>query len=548
MNTKTKYVLLIIFIIIISVFTIYALSAKKIQYTTNNLQASAGIGDIKIPEEESTTKLVFVGDIMLDRSVRASVIKNFGGDYSKLFENVKELQNADILFANLEGDVSDVGHNVGSKYSFRMDPLVLPILKDAGFDILSFANNHVGDWSIVAFKDTLRRLEEVGIEYTGASSIDKLDAEQPKIIEKNGVKFGFLGFTDVGPAWLAAKDNTPGILLASDPRLPEIIQNAKTQVDVLIVSFHWGVEYKKTHNSRQETLAHQAIDNGADAIIGHHPHVIQDTEFYKGKPIAYSLGNFIFDQYFSSDTMRSMVFEIDLKGKDIINTNTKYTTQNKQYQVEAIYSRESLRDKDDMTSKVCPKPTREYQDYTYLPIGQEKPLPILSYIPNNLTEVGIDYAIRSGICLKKEARDAFEEMAIKAKAEGLNIKITSGYRDYRTQQTLYLNNLKINKSKTSNSVAKSGYSEHQLGVALDLSGSSILYKSATNTFKNTKEEKWVEENAYKYGFIRSYGEGKESITGYMYEPWHYRYVGIDKAKNIKESGQTINEYLENTQN
>ena len=294
------------------------------------------------PIVNKKTTLFFVGDMMLTRGVKSSVDKNFNGDYSKLFENLTELKNSDILFGNLEGDVSDIGNNVGSKYSFRMDPKILPALKDAGFDIVLFANNHVGDWNMPAFKDTLLRLWNAGILKTGAG-INKEDVTSPTIIEKNGTKFGFLGFSDVGPNWIAAQESSSGILLASDPNFEEIIKNAKTKCDVLIVSFHWGVEYKLVHNARQETLAHSAIDSGADMIIGGHPHVIEDIEEYKGKPIVYSLGNFIFDQYFSNDTMQGMLFSATFNGKDLIETNKKIITLNKKYQPEGIFKPENIK-------------------------------------------------------------------------------------------------------------------------------------------------------------------------------------------------------------
>src|SRR6185436_4209278 len=105
---------------------------------------------------------------------------------------------------------------------------------------------------------------------------------EPKIIEKNGTRFGFLAFTDVGPNWLAATDTTSGIIIAGDPDFDQIIQNAKTKCNcVLIVSMHWGEEYQK-HTERQESIGHSIIDDGATMVIGTHPHVAQDIEKYHG--------------------------------------------------------------------------------------------------------------------------------------------------------------------------------------------------------------------------------------------------------------------------
>lgn len=265
------------------------------------------IADIREPDYVTFN---FLGDIMLDRGVESSVNKNFGGDYSALFTKIDYLDRADVTFANLEGTASDQGHDLGSLYSFHMDPSVVPALRGASINIVSVANNHVGDWGRDAYTDTLHRLKENEIAYTGGG-LNTTEAEQPTIIEKYGMKIGFLGFSDVGPN-MQPTENSAGLLLASNPRFDEIIKNASAQVDNLIVSFHWGDEYQTTHNSRQEELAHRAVDAGAKVVIGHHPHVMQDTEVYKNSFIAYSLGNFIFDQKFSAETMQGMLLELKL--------------------------------------------------------------------------------------------------------------------------------------------------------------------------------------------------------------------------------------------
>jgi poly-gamma-glutamate capsule biosynthesis protein CapA/YwtB (metallophosphatase superfamily) len=298
-----------------------------------NITPKEIIQDITPPKK--SVSMIFAGDIMATRGVEASVNKNFAGDYNALFENLGFIKTFDIAFANLEGPSSDKGRNVGSKFSFRMNPKVLEAIKGAGIDILSIANNHMGDWTVEAFKDTITRLKENGILFAGGG-MNTLEAETPTIIEKNGIKIGFLAFSDVGPIWMQAKENTPGILIAETPRFPEIIQNASKQVDFLIVSFHYGDEYKPIHNERQEILSRKAVDNGAKLVIGHHPHVIEDTEVYKGGFIAYSLGNFIFDQSWSEPTMKGMLLEVKL-NEDGNMTVKKNTTQlNKFYQVESV--------------------------------------------------------------------------------------------------------------------------------------------------------------------------------------------------------------------
>ncbi len=303
---------------------------------TNWVQERVGIPDIKDP---SFVTLSFGGDIMLDRGVRTSVVKNFNNDYSAIFAKSKELSDilkkSDITFANLEGTASDQGVDQKNLYSFRMDPSVVPALAGAGLDILSVANNHVGDWGRSAYSDTLARLKENEILYTGGGN-DKTEAEAPTIIEKYGMKIGFLGFSDKGPDYMAADIDKAGILSANNPDFDQIIQNAAKQVDYLVVSFHFGEEYQAKHNSRQEMLAHKAVDDGAKLIIGSHPHVVEDTEVYKQSYIAYSLGNFVFDQKFSAPTMQGMLLEVKLNKDGSMSVKKDTTQLNSVFQIEKV--------------------------------------------------------------------------------------------------------------------------------------------------------------------------------------------------------------------
>ena len=312
---------------------------------TNWVQEKIGIPDIR---DQNFVSLSFAGDIMLDRGVKNSIIKNFNNDYSRLFEksdNLLELlKNTDIFFANLEGTVSDQGVDQKNLYSFRMNPVIIPTLKGAGVSILSLANNHIADWGRNAFTDTLARLKENEILYTGGGW-DKIEAETPTIIEKYGMRIGYLGFSDVGPNNMSAGADKAGVLLTSNPNFNEIIKNAAKQVDYLVVAFHFGVEYQNKHNERQKELAHRAIDDGAKIIIGSHPHIIEDTEVYSPKDctqsscvgyIAYSLGNFIFDQSWSKQTMQGMLLELKLFKDGSMTVTKNITQQNSVFQIEKV--------------------------------------------------------------------------------------------------------------------------------------------------------------------------------------------------------------------
>ena len=285
--------------------------------------------------DEQKINLLFAGDIMLDRGVESSILKNGNGDFSFIFSKADFLKKADIVFANLEGPISDKGQDAGNTYSFRFRVDVADALRQAGFDVLSLANNHMADWGKEAFEDTFGWLERSGVIGIGAGR-NKKEASEVKILESNGLKIGFLAFSDVGPNWLGATASSSGVLLASVQNFDEIIKNASEKTDALAVSFHFGKEYQKVSNARQKYLARRAIDNGAKIVVGHHPHVAQEIEKYKDGVIAYSLGNFIFDQYFSEDTMSGMVLEIELEGKEIKSVVPKTVKLNKFFQPELI--------------------------------------------------------------------------------------------------------------------------------------------------------------------------------------------------------------------
>jgi poly-gamma-glutamate synthesis protein (capsule biosynthesis protein) len=299
---------------------------------TNWVEEKVGLPEIKDP---NFVTLSFVGDIMMARGVRNSVVKNFNNDYSALFEKAEVLKKSDIVFGNLEGTASDQGVDQKNLYSFRMDPAVITALRGAGINVLSVANNHVADWGRDAYIDTLSRLKENEILFAGGGN-NKEEAKKVAVIEKYGMKIGFLGFSDKGPNYMTASDEKAGVLLASDPNFDEIVKSAAEQVDYLVVSFHFGEEYQTTHDARQENLAHRAIDDGAKIVIGHHPHVVQDTEVYKNGFIAYSLGNFIFDQSWSKPTMQGMILDIKLNNNGSMTVRKNATQQNSVFQLEKI--------------------------------------------------------------------------------------------------------------------------------------------------------------------------------------------------------------------
>jgi poly-gamma-glutamate synthesis protein (capsule biosynthesis protein) len=271
----------------------------------------AGQSPAEQPRERT---LLFVGDVMLSRGVGARMQSE--ADYTFPFQKIADrLSAADLTFANLECPVSDAGRNRHHLYSFRADPKAIEGLNHVGFDVVSVANNHMYDWGPAALLDTVRRLREAGIKPVGAGAND-LEAHYPVLIDLGGLRLAFLAYVDVEPKVAAAAPGRPGVAWLEPERVLADIRFARPLADLVIVSPHWGIEYATQPNRQQVELAHQMIDAGADIVVGTHPHVVQPVEEYNGGWIAYSLGNFVFDQK-APGTRRGLMLEVKLSGERI---------------------------------------------------------------------------------------------------------------------------------------------------------------------------------------------------------------------------------------
>lgn len=245
--------------------------------------------------------LLLGGDVLLD--LEPGKIMAQKGPLAVLpgWLELSRREDVELAIANLECAISTRGEPlVEKKFTFRADPsTALPCLA-AGFDIVSVANNHVLDFGLDAFNDTLDGLWRYGILYAGAGP-DLAAAVKPVFVERNGVKMAFLAFggqqyvpSSMAAFWTAGP-NKPGIAPLYGP-VTASIRAAKEQADLVVVSFHWGDEYSDVIPG-QRLLGKAAIDAGADLVFGHHPHIPQPVEIYKGKPILYSMGNLVFHPF-----------------------------------------------------------------------------------------------------------------------------------------------------------------------------------------------------------------------------------------------------------
>jgi poly-gamma-glutamate synthesis protein (capsule biosynthesis protein) len=269
------------------------------------------------PTRSATTTLIAFGDIMLSRNV-AGKMRLYGNDYPFL-KMMTALSSADIAFANLENPITAGPIVPTGSFTFHADPGSEIALKQSGIDIVSLANNHSPNYGEKGLLDTITYLDQQSVLHAGAGK-DLSAALEPAVIERNGVKFAFVAFndTDVVPPSYGAGVNHAGTALIDFDHLHQAMVKAKSLADVVIVSMHAGTEYTPEANKRQIAFAHAAIDEGADVVIGHHPHVVQNIEKYKDKYIFYSLGNFIFDQMFSDETRNGLGIRLSFVDKKVV--------------------------------------------------------------------------------------------------------------------------------------------------------------------------------------------------------------------------------------
>jgi poly-gamma-glutamate synthesis protein (capsule biosynthesis protein) len=245
----------------------------------------------------SNIKILFTGDMMLDRNVR-NIIDRKG--FEHFFGGVKELvSSADISVTNLEGaftmNPSITSSLTSKELVFTFDPKLAPKLYDLGFDVLGLANNHSYNFGRSGLESTRRYIGSAGMMYYG----DPFNKDEiSTVITKNGIRIGLVGFHE--------------FYYMNFENVISEITRLRQDVDVLIVTPHWGVEYQKEPTTKMKEWAHAFIDSGADVVIGTHTHIVGDTETYKDKKIYYSLGNFAFDQYFSKATMQGLVVILDI--------------------------------------------------------------------------------------------------------------------------------------------------------------------------------------------------------------------------------------------
>lgn len=280
---------------------------KETEKITNNIESEP---QVEIEEKEKT--LIFTGDIMLSREVN-SKMERFK-DYNWPFLKITDFLNkVDLVIANLESpflkDAKTYTVNLDS-FSFKANPLAVSGLNLANIKVISLANNHTINQGKQGIIDTIEILEENNIKYTGAG-LNEEEARKPAIIKEGEDTFAFLSYA-YPQDYSLATENRHGLAGMDIEKMEADIGKLKQaeNIDLIVVLMHAGTEYTLKPNWQQKDFARAAIYAGADIVVGHHPHWPQTFEFYNNKPIIYSLGNFVFDQMWSTETKQGLMLKL----------------------------------------------------------------------------------------------------------------------------------------------------------------------------------------------------------------------------------------------
>ncbi len=490
-------------------------------------------------KEATVVKISALGDVALGQDIRYNNTDSFNyvfdkkkGDYSYFFSNVVGiLSGDDLTIANLETTLSTETkkaekYDIGNNYWFNGNPLYANILKAGSVEVANLANNHTYDYGQKGYDSTRKALKTAGIDYFGYSDV--------LIREVKGIRVGMVGFNQLGNVEQGLDMNV------FKKEVADMTRKLRGECDLLIANFHWGKEYQYQYNAMQKELATLVIDSGADLVIGNHPHVLEPIEKYKGKYIAYSLGNFCFggvkkpDDYDTAIYQQSFIFDSDkvlqpVKEPTIIPCSVSSVKGVNNYKpaiaVEPQIS--SVLGKLKFTPAAAVNSTSAGKD-------DKKSMVKLDDVVKDIV-IDLRYASSNNIVekpvyesntayLRKGTADKLNKANQLLLKQGYRIKVWDAYRAQKYQ--LFLYNNAPNKSVFLD--PKKGYSNHTRGAAVDCTlvtlddkavdmpsdfddGSDLAYRKYTKCTKEQKQNALILENAMKsVGFLP-----------YQNEWWHF---------------------------
>lgn len=305
MNNKISKIILTGVILISFVAVLFFAAKKTISFESSGViikkQQQKKLVDTVVAKNDKPIKILFVGDMMGDRYIRQVSEKR---GYAFIFQKVDDLlKSSDLVVGNLEGPITDsqsvsVNSQIGERnnYIFTFDPKFGKALADENIKLVNIGNNHISNFADIGIESTRKNLADSNIDFFGDP---KNENKRLKIENIQGFKIAFINYNQF-------------VLDAKKKTFVDIANAKKSKPDLLILYTHWGAEFISEPSQKIKDLAHEFVESGVDLIIGSHPHVIQNKEQYKGKTIYYSLGNFIFDQYFDSKTKQGLAVEVEI--------------------------------------------------------------------------------------------------------------------------------------------------------------------------------------------------------------------------------------------
>lgn len=327
---KTSHFFLYLFLLSSGLFGYYEYKEQNALTNQKPIPVITQIANSFLPSAKVDTKIepitIFaVGDIMLGRSVNTKIQKQ--NDFTFPFQKINNFfQNSDIVLVNLESPLGENCPQTDSGMVFCADQNSVLGLKSMRVTHANLANNHIDNQGAKGIELTKNILLQNQIAPVGLSTSNGVVVSQIK-----NTKVAFLGLNDVPPYPKQINNLSKELLLKQ-------LEFATKSADIVIVSFHWGNEYQ-LRSKRQQEFAHLAVENGADLIIGHHPHWVQEIENYKGVPVFYSLGNFVFDQMWSQKTREGLIAKIVFENNKVSTYSATPIFINKDYQPTTSYQR-----------------------------------------------------------------------------------------------------------------------------------------------------------------------------------------------------------------
>ena len=271
-----------------------------------------------VTAKDAAIDVVFVGDVMVAEEPGELIARGIDpfAATATLFDSRR------LRIANLECVVANGGTAEIKPFTFRADPRVIPALAKY-FDAVSVANNHSGDFGKAAFAEQLDLLDAAKLAYFGGGR-DLATAHEPWIVERNGIRIALLAYVEFKPRSFEASATRPGVAWSGeDEQVLRDIRAARARADLVIPFMHWGWEDEGYPSERQKVFARRMLDEGAAMVVGSHPHVTQGAEIYKGKPIVYSLGNFLFNGFDTPETLTGWVLEARLARAGVTQWRTR---------------------------------------------------------------------------------------------------------------------------------------------------------------------------------------------------------------------------------